>query len=241
MEIDGWTVIIILEATLEIEEERDVYSDPLVPDIDEDGINDCGEFENGTDPNNDDTDGDGFLDKYEIDYDVGSSPTGIDGQPPTITDFDADYELVTETSGPLWNLKIVVEYQVQIEVSASDIFGIDWINVHLGGVGDEKIYCGGSTEVTNKEFDFTLDAGQAMRSLFNSFEVNISAEDENGNIGYKEEKVPSISKILFSDLLGTLQNIQTIIKGFLNIYYDSILHIISNIISFNFLDKYFKN
>ncbi|MDG6224047.1 MAG: hypothetical protein QCI82_00875 [Candidatus Thermoplasmatota archaeon] len=233
MELDRWTVLIIYENTYEIIDQYQVYSDPLISDYDEDGINDGGEFENGTDPNKADTDGDGINDKDEIDYEYGSSPTGIDGQPPTFTDFDADYELVTEASGPLWNLKIVVEYQVKIKISAADIFGINWINVHLGGVGDEKIYCGCSTEVTNKEFNFTLDARQAVRSLFNSFEVNITAEDENGNIGFKYERVSSISEILIEKIIGELVKLAIIILPILSkviqIYIEVINTLLNNL------------
>jgi len=221
MEIDGWTVIIILEATLKIEEERDVVSDPLLSDYDGDGLNDCYELKNGTDPNNNDTDGDGFLDKYEIEYDVGSSPTGIDGQPPTIIDFDADYELVSEASGPFWDLKIVEEYQAQILLSANDIFGIDWINVHLEGVGDKKIYCGESTQVTNKEFDFTLDARQAARSLLDSFAVNITAEDQNGNIGFNDHKMRNIFKLISDMFIGYLNKIPCNLQIYENALYNN--------------------
>jgi len=241
MELDGWTVIVLYEATLEIKEEINVTSDPLKSDYDGDGINDRGEFENGTDPYDSDTDGDGFSDKEEIDFDYGSSPTGIDGQPPTITDFDASYEMNTEISGPLYDIKIVVEYNVVIKVSASDIFGVRWLKVHLNGVGEDIDYCGGASEFNNREFEFTLDVGQATRSLFKSFGVNITAEDINGNLGYKEDEVPSISDIIISTFTGTLTLIIKNIDHFLESLYEKILITISYIFSLDIINNFFMS
>ena len=54
---------------------------------------DCYEFENATDPNKDDADGDGLDDITELTNDYGSSPIGSDGISPSINWFDASYEI----------------------------------------------------------------------------------------------------------------------------------------------------
>jgi len=207
MELDGWTVIIIYEATFEIKEEREVYSNPLIADYDEDGINDGGEFENGTDPFNDDTDNDGKKDKEEIDNKY--SPTGLGGCPPKITDFNTDYILNKEAQGPFWNLRIVINYQVEIKVSISDFFGLEWVNVYLIGVGKRKVIFSEETEIYNKIFTFTLDAGQATKSLFNSFGVNISAQNTFRDEGYIHNTVPSLAKYKKDEFIGKMKDFVT--------------------------------
>jgi len=200
-EKSGWTVLIIYEATLEEKSNYEVSCDPLDEDSDDDGISDMHEFENGTDPNKADTDGDGFTDKYEIDHDIGSSPTGIDGKPPTITDFKAGYELEMHREG----LKLISEYKVNIFVSVADVFGIEWINVHMQGCGDKRVVTGDVTSTSNAHFEFTLSLEKAVSSLFNSFGVNITASDQNGNRGFNNYQTSSISNILINNFLGLLK------------------------------------
>ena len=235
MELDGWKVIIILEATLEIEEERDVTSDPLDPDSENDGINDCGEFENGTDPNDDDTDGDGKTDKEEIEFDYGSSPTGKDGRPPVITDFKASYLLTKKTSGPLWDLKIVFKYKVKIEIIINDEFGLDWINVYLKEVGEEKKYYGELKNISNEEFYFTLDVKQASKSFLLCYNVNISSSDKNNNHGYKHNRVSSISERLIESMLGKLVSAAIILIPYITDFSIVVLKILNE--KLNILDK----
>jgi len=222
MEQDGWKVIIIYEATLEIKTERNVESNPLIADYDGDGINDCGEFENGTDPNDDDTDDDGLNDKEEIDYDYGSSPIGIDGTPPEITDFKATYDLEVKSEG----LKLVSKYKVKIKVSASDIFGVDWIEVHMRNVDHLKNYVGDDQKVHDVEFEFSLSIDQAVISLFKSFSLNITAQDNNENIGYKEEEVPSILEMISSVIIGVLTIVVKVIMNAVNIIKGKIIDLI---------------
>jgi len=228
-EKSGWTILIIYEATLEEKSNYDVSCDPLDTDSDDDGISDLKEFENGTDPNKADTDGDGFTDKYEIDHDIGSSPTGIDGKPPTITDFKAGYELEIHREG----LKLVSEYKVNIYVSAADVFGLEWMNVHLQDCGDKKVVTGDVTSINSAHFEFTLSVEKAVSSLFNSFGVNITAADQNENIGYKAEEVKSISEIIIERFIDDLININSVFDIGLNILEKNINEIIFDLITNN--------
>ncbi|MCK5774063.1 MAG: hypothetical protein KAH57_09785 [Thermoplasmata archaeon] len=210
-EINGWYVCIYHEGTLEIIDEKIVYSDPNDWDSDNDGLSDYHEFKNATDPNNPDTDGDGISDKDEIEYYFGSSPTGYDGQAPTISDFECEYALRTETSGPLWNIKITMEYVVKIWISADDIFGLEWVNVHLEGVGDIKVHTGDVTSIDYEKYEYTMGYEKAVESLFNDFVINITACDQNGNIGYCNEEIQSIATIVTSSFNGILTKITKVL------------------------------
>jgi hypothetical protein len=57
-EAGGWQITIFYERSMEIKENKTVYSDPRVIDTDYDGVNDLFEFQNGADPSIGDTDGD---------------------------------------------------------------------------------------------------------------------------------------------------------------------------------------
>ena len=68
IELVGWTVSIIREATGELEENRKVTSDPNKIHSDNDQVSDLDEYKNATDPKNDDSDGDGKNDFEELKY-----------------------------------------------------------------------------------------------------------------------------------------------------------------------------
>jgi len=222
-EIDGWVISIIKESTGEEDRHYNVTSNPRLINSDTDKLTDYQEFQNCTDPTKADTDGDGKDDYVELTYDLGSSPTGIDGVPPTITDFSSDYEFKTYTSGPWYDIKITMEYVVNVYISASDIFGLDWVNVHLDGVDDFIYYCSGEESINNKEFEFTLDVAQAARSLFGSIDVNITAMDVNGNLGFKEEEIPSFAEQMFDGLLGELKRFANFVGELFSTMYNWVL------------------
>jgi hypothetical protein len=70
---------LLLLVSCTTKDDTDEFSCSETSDADEDGINECEELALGTNPNNADTDGDGFADADEIDR--VSSPTDPDEQP----------------------------------------------------------------------------------------------------------------------------------------------------------------
>ena len=67
-------------------EEKEDGTDPLDPDSDGDGLTDGQEKEQGTDPNNFDTDGDGLSDGEEIN--IGTDPLKPDSDNDGLNDYD---------------------------------------------------------------------------------------------------------------------------------------------------------
>ncbi len=200
-ELEGWTVVITYEATREVKERREIVSNPRDVDSDNDGMTDYEEFTNNTDPNESDSDGDGKTDLDEISGDYNSSATGIDGTPPEIWHFKCDYEqdyadffFIKLPSGGL---------KVFVEVGVRDIFGIDYVNVDIRGLEDILLHCGGNQNVSYR-FEWSIDSpGEYERVLFKGFQINVSAKDINGNLGFKESELPSV-KDRIVELLGPL-------------------------------------
>ena len=79
-------------------------------------------------------------------------------------------------------------------------------------IDNDKLYCDGKTEVSKNEFEFTLDIGQATKSLFNSFEVNITSQDINFNYGFLNGKVKSIYELVVDLFIGTMNTISNYVS-----------------------------
>ncbi|MFO8050656.1 MAG: hypothetical protein R6V01_03030 [Thermoplasmatota archaeon] len=201
-ELDGWNVIILFGVTLEEKMNYLIESDPNNPDTDGDGLIDLYEMRNLTDPTSDDTDNDGLTDIFEIENDINSSPTIIDGNPPEIYDFDSwysgsDYKGI----GPL---KIPTKMKLNVKVSVGDPFGVNWVNVHIHQVGSKKYYAGNVANTTHT-FEWSISGlDKIKKAVWDGFSINITAQDRNCNLGYREEEQPGIAKMIMLALLGAL-------------------------------------
>jgi hypothetical protein len=186
MEKMGWTIVTYREATMEKISEYTVTSDPNDPDHDQDGLKDLYEFQNQTDPNDNDTDNDGFEDKDEIE--AGTLPIGLEGIPPMITYYNNEYAL------RLNGLKLP-DVILKIYVNFEDNYYMDYVEVKVKGLQMKNAYTG-LVKQSSHYFEWTLSYDQAQSALFNSFEVNLSAKDKNGNEGYYLIQTKSISEAI---------------------------------------------
>ena len=244
-ERDGWSVVIIYEATMERKEEKMVYSDPLKPDADNDSITDFDEFLNLTDPNNNDSDGDGISDWEELNNDYNSSATGIDGEPPEIYYFDVWYDGSDYVGlGPY---KIPTKLTLKVRITARDIFGVEYVKVKISGLEERTIQTNlVDNATTNFEWGISgLD--KIKRAVWDGFKINITAKDRNGNMGFKEDEQPGIAKMVISILVGPLIKIANAALAFISLVvsiYKTIIETIYNSIIDPIIDgiwNYIKN
>jgi len=113
---------------------------------------------------------------------------------------------------------------VNIYVSAADVFGLEWMNVHLQDCGDKKVVTGDVTSINSAHFEFTLSVEKAVSSLFNSFAVNITASDQNQNVGYRNEEVASITEIVTSNIIGKLIEVVSVNNIIINKFINFIIY-----------------
>jgi len=231
-ELNGWTVVITYEATGEIKEKTEVTSNPRKIDSDSDGLTDYQEYTNATNPNKSDSDGDGKTDEEEIEGDFNSTATGIDGEPPEIWQFECYYE---EKYADLGLIKIPSGgLKVKVKVGVKDIFGISYINIAIRGLEDRR-YNTGNIQNISHTFEWSISSvDQYKRVLFKGFKINVSAKDRNGNIGFKKDDLPSISKMLVDFFIGSMKAISKFIKdlvsGIFTWIYDTVSNMINGII-----------
>lgn len=217
MEIEGWTVSIIFEATKEQKENRQVTSNPNKKDTDNDDVQDFDEYKNLTDPDNSDSDGDGKTDYEELYNDFNSSATGIDGEPPEIFDYDCKYKIKKERYG---RIRIPCGLNVLMEVGVRDIFGIDNVEIKIGGLQDKRKDTDNDDNVT-VEFKWSLSGvGKYKRAFCRGFKINVTATDRNGNVGFRNEKLDSIKDIVVSAFLGALSAIAKFITELISSLFD---------------------
>ncbi|MDG6224045.1 MAG: hypothetical protein QCI82_00865 [Candidatus Thermoplasmatota archaeon] len=227
MELDGWTVSIVYEATREHKIKYTVSSNPRLVDTDGDGINDFDEYKNVTDPTKIDTDGDGKTDYEELNGDFNSSATGIDGEPPTIWKFDCQYKISFDR---YLGIKIPSGLKVSIDIGVKDIFGLNYVAIYISGLPDVIKYCNNSVNISNT-FEWELTGiDQYARAFVKGFKINLTAMDRNGNIGFKNDELKSIAEIVVSAYLGALLSIAKFVtelaSGILNWILDSIKSLI---------------
>jgi len=63
------------------------------------------------------------------------------------------------------------------------------------------------------------------RVLFKGFNINVSAKDRNGNIGFKEDELPSIKDMVVDIFIGALLAIVSVIAAVFNFLYNLIISI----------------
>ena len=203
-EITGWTICIIREATGEEVNHYTVSSNPREVHSDTDTLTDYQEFQNCTDPTEDDTDGDGKNDYEELTYDFSSSPTGIDGQAPTISYFDCSYEGSDEVG--LGKLKIPTKLKLIISITVKDIFGLDKMSIHIDHLEDNTTYIGGQTSYSNT-YEWTISGfDKIKKAVWDGFKINVTVYDVNSNFGWKEQKQDGIAKLIIEAMIGDIVN-----------------------------------
>ena len=223
IELTGWTVVIIYEATKELKEKDTVTSDPRKIHSDNDQVSDFDEYKNATDPNKVDTDGDGKTDYEELNYDYESSATGIDGKPPNIWDFDVWYDTTYDS---LLGIKLPSGVKLGMKVGVSDIFGMDYLQISIKGLETRKESLGG-VENTTVEMEWKISGWDNIkRAVWDGFKINITANDINGNLGYRDEEQPGIAKLILSAILGALSAIANAIAELISSIYQWVYNMI---------------
>lgn len=163
-EVNGWTVTIILEKTMEKVNgrERQVYSNPLVEDTDTDDLYDYNEFLNQADPTMPDTDLDGIPDSEDI-----GACWLIEGQDPKLVLIES------------WKAGYLGDH-IKVRIKATDNGGVDKVGIDLYGVGWQYFYGYGGKEV---EFvaEWTVDLTHIKQWILDGFDVNADISDFAGN------------------------------------------------------------
>jgi hypothetical protein len=207
-EARGWEISIFYERSMEVKENRTVYSNPLTPHTDSDGINDLYEFQNGADPYCIDTDGDLLLDSVEICAGNGtqiSNPCGIEGTPPKLSKLNTRY---TEIKGKFLGMDVCVGWKLEIKIFAEDNAGLSKVTFRIQDMGKKeyKFSTGAKSGWATVNFDVDY-----CKSLFSGYDLNITAEDVNENMGYKVTHIKSITENLIDFIIGALKALAKII------------------------------
>ncbi|MBN1390407.1 MAG: hypothetical protein JXA22_07185 [Candidatus Thermoplasmatota archaeon] len=228
IEISGWTIVIIHEATKELMNKYTVSSNPRNPDSEGDGLTDLQEYSNITDPWKEDTDGDGRSDLMELTYNFNSSATGIDGTPPEIYKFDSKYDVTYEK---YLGVKLPNGIKLCVGITVRDLFGVYGVQVTIAGLGQQSIFTNYLTNVS-VDFEWKVSGWDSIKkTIWEGFEINITAKDRNDNFGFKEEEQPGIAKLIISALLGPLITyvnfISELVTGFLSWIEDAIMGLIT--------------
>lgn len=179
-----------------------------------------------------DSDGDGKTDLQELNGDYNSSATGIDGEPPEIWYYDCQY-IITETE--LGLLKVPSGLEVWMIVGARDIFGIDNIEILISGLEDKLIHTNNDDNVTIV-MEWTLTGvDEYKRAFLNGFNINVTATDRNGNIGFRNENLDSIKDIVVSAFLGPLlayiEFLKELASNIFNWIYDAVTLVFDTLIN----------
>ena len=232
-EARGWEISIFYERSMEVKENRTIYSKPTMIDTDSDGINDLYEFQNGADPNCVDTDGDLLLDNEEIYAENGtqrSNPCGIEGTPPKLSKLNTGYVPIIST----WNgITYCSGWKLQVSVYAEDTAGLATVTFALKGFFGTKsqtyrFSAGTKSGVATVKFD--IDWASTVSS---GYDLNVTAADANGNMGYKVMHIKSITEIIVNLFVGALKTLAKIIieaaSTFINIIIEKLRKLVSGI------------
>jgi len=208
IEVRGWQVSVYFEATGEKKQGYPILvtSDPLEDDTDSDGLKDGYEYENATHPNCSDTDGDGRTDIQELTGDEPTDPCGFDGSPPNLTDLEISMKKIQVE---ILGITVTIGHELHVKVRAKDNFGVAWVEFKIKGQGSEKVYLPSGTYNDTAAADFETDW---KKSLFTGYDLNISACDNNRNIGYLEKHIPSVLELVLEAILGALTALAEFIK-----------------------------
>jgi hypothetical protein len=90
----------------------------------------------------------------------------------------------------------------------------------INGLEDKKVYTDNDDNVT-VEFEWTLSGiDEYKRAFFDGFNINVTATDRNGNVGYKNDKLDSIKDIVISAFIGIMNTIGKIISNLASLFLD---------------------
>jgi hypothetical protein len=156
-------------------------------DSDSDGVNDYHEFENQSDPNCNDTDGDYILDSDEIQ----GSLTQIDSAPPQFLKWETTTQFCGITFKFVNQLLVqVIEHkdgwgfttskEIKITVHLYDPSGLNYARFILEGQKDQTIPIGNYQKYANLTAKFSYDE---WRGFTDGFDIKVQAFDlkNNGN------------------------------------------------------------
>ncbi len=204
IELGGWQISVYYEATGEkkVGYPKNVSSEPLEPDSDDDDLIDGAEFENATDPTVADTDGDGMTDLEELTADEPSDPCGVEGTPPNLTDLRIESVPVYRTLfGDLkykWGSKLVVV------VRAYDNVGLSWLEFKLKDIGTERWTF---EEGKKDDYAFAMFEKEFLKSLVSGYDLNITVSDINGNVAFLERHINSLWEDFVAWLLEGIKSL----------------------------------
>ena len=182
-EIDGWSLKIFDHSTgYEVTSlSGDVSSNPLVRDMDGDGLLDGHEFMI-SDPTKEDTDGDHIKDNKEIQ--LKKLPTGVDNEPPKLT---WSIQKIEEN----WLDGGLVNVKCSLNLDAKDYSGLEYVKIQLktnGGSADTlESWSRGDSESPEGVNIFTTKKFYPI----NSYDVIFKAKDIDGHESWDEQHINS--------------------------------------------------
>ena len=170
-EVDGW-YLYLLDEYWNISECRYVTSLPNDPDTDNDGMNDFLEFM-VSDPTTNDTDGDHLLDPYDDDNST------VEMESPDIGNITLKVLIVKE-DGFLFKKR---HYYLWVSFNASDNAGLANVTVKFRDTGE-------LVTAIDRDGDNTYQVNftSSKDELADSFSVNVSVTDLNGNLAFRVEE-----------------------------------------------------
>jgi len=182
-EIDGWSLKIFDHSTgYEVTSlSGDVSSNPLVRDMDGDGLLDGHEFMI-SDPTKEDTDGDHIKDNKEIQ--LKKLPTGVDNEPPKLT---WSIQKIKEN----WLDGGLVNVKCSLDLDAIDYSGLEYVKIQVktnGGSADTlESWSRGTSEPPQ---GYNIFATKKFYPI-NSYDVIFKAEDIDGHESWVEQHINS--------------------------------------------------
>lgn len=170
-EVDGW-YLYLLDEFWNISECRHVVSNPKDNDTDNDGAIDSIEFL-VSDPNSTDTDGDHLLDPYDDDNST------VEMESPDIGNITLKVLIVKE-DGFLFKKR---HYYLWVSFNASDNAGLANVTVKFRDTGELVVAIDRDGDGT-----YQVNFTSSKDELADSFSVNVSVTDLNGNLAFRVEE-----------------------------------------------------
>jgi hypothetical protein len=226
LEIAGWEVHILRESTKEEVKNWTTHSNPTIVDSDSDGVNDYYEFENQSDPQLSDTDGDYILDGDELP----GALTQIDGTPPEIIKYSDGTQIQVSVKAIYSNTllgQIQTGMKLVVTVHVKDPAGLKYVRIMVEGQDAKKfnVPAGIKEGYIALEFDFDV-----WRSLGGGYNINVTVEDRNGNGNWTTTHIDGLVEGVIKALVSAFMAFVEAVKELASALFDWIWQFIRSIL-----------
>jgi hypothetical protein len=221
MELAGWEVHILLEKTKVEVRNWTVSSNPIKVDTEHDGVTDYQEFENQSDPNNNDTDSDRILDQYEDQGEL----TQVDGKDPEILKFEDGKQVKVSVHITYYGI-VPTGIKMVISVRLKDNAGLEYVYVKLEGQSPKNhTFKNHQRYVDQIDIEFDMDW---LRSLTGGYDINITVADVNGNGNCTKTHIDGLAEGVVKALIKGFWSFVEAVKKLASMVFDWIWNAINN-------------